>query len=146
MTTNYIKAQDEMCSTFKSAWSNSVSILGYEPDIGWKNKAKKTKTLTDKFFCLFSTQTTVEKQATLSGYNGIKRYRSQGIIIIQIFCPKNEINSDLKGKQLAILTRNAFRKNGCNVWYRNARINELNQEELFYRFNIIVEYEYDEII
>ena len=52
----------------------------------------------------------------------------------------------IKGRDLAEIARNSFRgKCVEGIVFRNARINDLPSEELFYRFNVIAEYQFSEL-
>lgn len=147
----YTEAKDAMRQRFYDKWRvESPAIVGYTPDVYWKNTEKDFVPPRDKYWCRFSTQTVIEGQDTLStcvGEPGKLRYEAQGLVIIQLFCPKSDIQADEKGSKLAEIARDAFRgKNINGVWFRNARINDgLTPEDLYYRFNVVAEFIYNEI-
>lgn len=151
MTATYPQAIDAMFAMFKTAWEAGASVIvGSVPEIRWAGVEKPDKPIVDVYWCRVSQQTVLEGQTTLK--TGIapsenRRYTSTGLLFVQLFCPMSDAQAYDKGRQLAVLARNAFRGNETTngVWFRNARINELAPEENAYRFNIVVEYEYDDI-
>lgn len=143
----YEEAIDEIFGIFKTAWdAESAAAVTYVPEVRWPGVEEPNKPDNSSFWVRVSQQTVLENQASLkNGENG-QRYTTSGLVFIQLFCPKSDSESMTKGRRLAIIARDAFRGNSTsgNVWFRNAKINELPAEEYFYRFNVIVEYEYDE--
>lgn len=153
MTTNYIDATDSMYDLFLTGFKEPAKeLLGYIPEIRWRNKEEKAKPPTDKFWCRVSVFTEDEEQTNVSvvrvDEKYIRRYTTYGVIIIQIFCPKSVKNSDKLGQKLSNISKLCFRgkKADCGIIFRNSRINDgIPPEELFYRFNVISDFEYDEI-
>lgn len=151
MPIEYDAAQDEMKSQFWQAWTADTSaIVGYVPEVRWANNEEPTKPANDKFWLRLSLLNAKESQSTLSnceGAPGKKRYTAAGLVYMQLFCPKSTVNADQLGQQLSKVARNAYRgkKTAGGIWFRNVRIVPTIPEELFYRFNIIAEYTYDEI-
>lgn len=151
----YEQARDEMFALFKTAWdANSAAVVGYVPEVRWQGKEIATpnagKPDRTKFWARVSIQSVLEQQATLSNCvvePGKKKYESAGLIFVQVFGPKSVDNSYELLQQLAKVARNAYRGKTTpgNVWFRNVRINTLNPEELFYRLNVVGEYEFNEI-
>ena len=152
MTTTYSNAIDEINAAFWQDWNSakSSSVVGYVPDIRWQNVEEASTPDGSKFWGRVSTQTVFEEQTTLStceGAPGQKRYTSSGLVFVQIFCPKSNAQANEFGKKLSEVARSSFRGKSTpgNVWFRNVRINELPPEDLFYRFNVVAEFEYDEL-
>lgn len=148
MTLTYPQATDEIKSFFWSDW-NSVktsSIVGYVPKVFWQGITEPDPPDSDAFWARFSIQTVFEEQSGLSGGDLSRRYTTSGLIFIQIFCPKSESRGFEFGQQLASVGRASFRGRSTpgGVWFRNVRINELNPEQLCYRFNVVSEFEFDE--
>ncbi len=144
---SYEAAIDEMFDAFNVAWlANSSAVASYVPEVRWPGVEEPEIPEASKFWARVSQQTVDEGQSTLRNGDAGQRYTTDGLIFVQIFCPKSDSESMTKGRKLAIIARNAFRGHSTsgNVWFRNARINELSPEEKFYRFNVVAEYEYDE--
>jgi hypothetical protein len=152
LSATYKQARDEMLALFNAAWSvETLTVLDEIPEIRWQGKEKKELPSREDFWCRISTQSVYESQITLSENVtelGSRRYESSGLVFVQIFCPKVKKDSYEKGILLAEIAKNAFRGKKTspgNVWFRNVRINNVEPEELWYRFNVIAEFEYDEI-
>lgn len=151
MTLQYDQARDEMFALFKAAWdANSAAIAGYIPEVRWQGKELTTKPDRSKFWARVSIQSVIEQQATLSNCviePGKKKYESSGLIFVQLFAPKVTDGAYELLQQLAKVARDAYRGKTTpgNVWFRNVRINTLSPEELFFRLNVVGEYEFDEV-
>jgi len=146
MALTYDEAIDQIFSIFRTAWNaKSAAIVGYIPEVRWPGVEEPDTPNTDKFWVRVSQQTVKEGQSTLRN-DGCTRYTTDGLLFIQLFCPKSDSKSMEKGRKLAMLARDAYRGNSTDgkVWFRDARIKELPPEKDWYRFNIIAEYEYDE--
>lgn len=151
MITNYAQATDEINQRFYDDWlSKTAEIVGYVPELRWQNVQEPAQINSSKFWARVSIQTVIEEQSTLSNCEGLpwqKRYTTNGLVFVQIFCPKSNARANELGKLLSVVARNSFRGKMTDnkVWFRKARINELPQEDLFYRFNVIAEFQYDEL-
>ncbi len=144
MTTNYIDAIDEMFSLFLADWkAKTTAIVGYVPVIFWPGDKKEPDI--SKYFCKVSQQTVNEEQTALKSKN--KRYENNGLLFVQIFCPSSDVAASSKGALLAVVARNAFRgkKTSGGVVFHNVRIQELPAKDNSERFNVVSEYEYDEL-
>jgi hypothetical protein len=146
-----IAARDEMFKLFNDAWTaGTFAIVGYVPEVRYQGR-EKGKPDNSKFWCRVSTQTILDRQATLSDCVGEpfkKRFETSGLLFGQIFAPKAVVNSYELGYRLAILARGVYRGKTSNpggIVFQNVRINELPPEELSWRFNVVAEFEFDEI-
>lgn len=151
MIADYSAAVSEMQKLFKAAWlANSGAIFGYVPAIEWYGLESLGKADRSKVWVRFSTDNVFEEQATLSTCVDVpfqRRYNGSGLVFIQLFLPKSVDNAVPLGRRLAQVARNAFRgkKTEGGVTFYNTRINDVPPEELFYRFNVVSEYDYDEL-
>lgn len=151
MTVGYDIAVEEMQTLFNTAWqANSGSVFGYIPAVEWYGREELGTADRAKVWARFSTDNVFEEQATLSTCTGApfqRRYNGSGLIFVQLFLPKNVTNAVVLGRKLAKVARDAFRgkKTEGGVTFYNARINDVPPEELFYRFNVVIEYDYDEL-
>ena len=147
MTATYIEALDEIMTVFKDAWdAGSTPVVGYIPEIVWPGIEPEENLPTDKFWARFSNKTLDDEQSTLKGV-GLRRYTIEGLAFIQIFAPLSNSEAVKKAKELATLTRNAYRgitTPSC-VWFRNARIQEVGSKDKWYQINVLVNYEHDDI-
>jgi len=147
MPVTYEEAIDQIFGIFRAAWfTNSEAIVGYVPELRWWGVEEPNEPNTSVFWARVSQQTVTEEQSTLQNGECI-RYETEGLVFVQLFCPKSDAKSIEKGRKLAMLARDAYRGNSTdgNVWFRDARIKELDPEKDWFRFNVVAEYTYDEI-
>ncbi len=148
MTATFDQAKDQIFKLFYDAWkANTTAIVGYVPEVRWVGVEKPERPDASKYWVRVSKQVVGEEQTTLS--DGVtKRFTAYGIVFVQLFCPKSEAKETKHGEKLAVVARNAFRGKTTpgKVVFRNARINDgLAPEEQYYRFNIVAEFEYDDL-
>lgn len=142
---------DAMFAHFLERWTDGEvnTLLGYDTEIRWVG-VSAPKPDNTKYWIRVSQQTVLERQKTLSdcaGAPGKKRYKTEGLLYVQLFCPIANPQSMELGRKLAIIVRSAFRNQGvAGVTFRHARIQDgLAPEQELNRFNIVTEYEYDEL-
>lgn len=151
MITSHNDARNQMNALFKTAWqANTIAVAGYVPDVQWEGVQPRDVPDASKHWARMSIQTVFEEQTTLSnceGAPGKKRYTASGLIFVQLFCPKSIVDGYSVGGDLADVAKNAFRGKTTSgkIWFRNVRINPLDPEDLYYRFNVVAEFEYDEL-
>lgn len=145
------QAKDEILALFNVAWNaNAAAIVGYVPEVRWPNVEEAALPGRDMYWARVSMQTVMEEQAALAidvAAIANRKYETAGLIFVQLFCPKVE-TAGTKGLQLATIARNAYRGKRTspgNVNFYNVRIMPLEPEALFKRFNIVAEYEYNEL-
>ena len=149
MSATYQQAIDEIFQVFNDAWNlGSAAIVGYIPETRWQGVEIPSKANYSKYWVRVSQQTIGEPQTTLRNADDGQRYTPYGLCMIQLYCPRSDSENMQKGRSLAALARNAYRGQSTpsQVWFRNARIVEVEPDEKWTKFNILVEYEYDEII
>jgi len=73
-------------------------------------------------------------------------WQTNGQLIIQVFAPRNVVNSynigDLLAGRIARIYRNVETISG--VWFRDSTAKEVTSEASFWRWNVSVEFQYDE--
>jgi len=76
-----------------------------------------------------------------------QEYDTNGLIFVQVFAPMSEVNGFAQGGLLAELAQAIFRgaETPSGVFFRNVRINELEDDTKSFRWNVIAEYEFSEI-
>ena len=152
MTTTQTNARNEINAHFYDAWKAfTPSIIGYIPPVEWQGAQPLKAPDKAKHWAHLSQQIVIDRQETLSvctGEPGKKRFNTQGLIFVQLFCPKSLVNSFAKGGELCEVIKTAFRgktTTPSKIWFRNARYTPLEPEDLYYRYNFVAEFEFDEI-
>ncbi len=151
MTVTAEQAVDEMFALFREAWhSGTTAIVGSVPAVRWPNVEERSRPPLNSYWCRVSMQEVLAPQSSLkSGVapNEGQRYTSTGLLFVQVFAPMSDAEAAEKGKALAELARSAFRgvETPGGVWFRNPRVTPLPPQDNAYRFNMVVDYEYDTI-
>ena len=151
MPSTYLEATDQIFSIIKNVWSSGTAALaGYTPPLYYPGDEPADTEDGSKFYARISIQTVMDGQITLSnavGAIGHRRFESVGIIVFQLYCPQIVTNSYHIGRQLAMLVRDAYRgaTTQDGVWFMNARIRELPPEDVLHRFNVLVNFRYDDV-
>ena len=143
---SYQAAIDEMFAKFYTAWQTLDVGLGYVPETRWQGIEVANEPDKSKYWVRVSQQTVDENQSTFRQGSSGRRFTTEGLIFVQLFCPKSDSQAMTTGRKLATIARDAFRAvdSSDNIWFRNSRIVELSPENEWRRFNIVAEYEYDE--
>ena len=74
-----------------------------------------------------------------------RQYTTVGVTIIELYAPMSQIDGARRQDLLAQLLLSALRTNETanGVWFRNATIKNVDDDEKSYRLNVTVEHEYD---
>jgi hypothetical protein len=145
---DYITAIDSIFEAFKAVWDeDTTAVVGYVPAVYWQGIEEPEKPDASKYWVRLSQQSVNETQKTFVGENSKKRFQNDGLVFVQLFCPKVDSQSFQIGRELAVVARDAFRGKvtSSGVWFRNARIKELSDEEGYHRFNVVADYQFDEM-
>lgn len=147
MIENYFAGRNDIFEQFSKILPDTIAIIGEELKVVYQGIEEDDKIPTNKFWCRISQQTVLERQSALAGNDLKRRYTSDGLIFVQIFCASDKPENYNKGAQLAALVKTAFRgkqSENC-IWFNNVRIQELPKENAWFRLNVLSEYQYDEI-
>lgn len=151
MTTTFIAAGDEIYSRINDVWkAQTPAIFSYTPKLYWPGVVEPAKVDGSKSWARVTRRTVEETQSgfVACSFNSKVRYTNSGLIFIQLFGALSETGSDRKIQQIGELLKNAFKRKctGSKIVFRNSRIEQLDTEDLFVRYNVVFEYEYDELI
>lgn len=146
---NYIEAADEICQRFDDYWqANAGSVTGYVPAIMMPRIVYSTPINPAVHWGRLSIQSVMASQAAFCGYgNGAKKYQESGLVFVQLFGPRNKIEAAEQQDRLAQVARSSFRGISLpgKVWFRQARINSVPDENEMLRLNVVADYYYNEI-
>lgn len=151
MTTTFIAASDEMFARINETINvQSASLLGYPLKVYWPGVVEPAKVDGSKSWARVTRRTVDERQSgfVACSFNSKVRYTNSGLIYIQLFGALSEAGSDRKIQLLAEQLKNAFKRKctGSKIVFRNSKIEPLPAEALFFRYNVVFEFEYDELI
>lgn len=126
--------------------TRSTTAVGKSVEMRFKGIEKK---IPDDMFARFHMRPVLEGQAShRGGPDNPQRYRASGLIFIQVFVPRRYGQlAEGHSRRLGEAAKMIFRGKtfaGC-IEFRNVRVVDLEDEELYTRKNMIAEYEYDDI-
>lgn len=144
MSILYTEVIDEMFTTAKAIIDGCADIIGYVPETRWQGVPKGPKPAMDKFWLRVSQQVVTESQASLSNVDDRRLWETVGLLYVQLFCPRNAVNSIVNGRLLAVRLRNAFRQQSLSneIWYRNQKVVELAETSDNYPINVVIQFEF----
>lgn len=155
---SFVEARNAICQHFDAHMMfqepSIVGVLGYMPEIRMPRIVYKAPIDPSVHWGRLSIQSVMSSQAAFVGYvpesDGAakrKKYEESGLVFVQLFGPKQDVEAAERQDQLAQIIRAAFRSASIpgKVWFRNARINDLDDEDEMLRLNVVAEYEYNEI-
>ena len=151
MSTSPQNARKEMFARLNTCWqAGAAAIVGSVPEIRFQGVAEPQPPAMDGFFARCSTQGVDTKQsAFIMATPGASpaEFTSNGVLIIQVFAPMVAKTAYAKGELLAALAQGAFMayETASGVWFRRPRIIELDNDGTWYRWNVFVDYQFDQI-
>ena len=122
----------------------------YVPEIYWHNIETDKGMDYSKHSVRFSDVQTLSSQSAFrTGTEGSRKakFTIKGFLIIQIFFAKAAFAGD--HRRLSVIARDIFRPRnlgGNQIWYTNAKLVDMEPEEKFFRTDVFVDYQYDELI
>jgi hypothetical protein len=146
-----------MPTDFETAYETITTRFGTEFDIGCTDAVGapievrydgvEESEVPEASFARFVMDPVDEDQATLRNGEYGSRYEHNGLIIVQLLIDRQAVDVAETARKVAVVARNIFRGqtfDGCII-FRNVRINRLDPENRFWRYNVIAEYQFDEI-
>ena len=132
------------------AGAAAIALIGYAPHVRYQGAEEATLPGADKFWLRASTQGVTNRQrGHRMPITGVSKpvYDNQGFITLQIFAPMNSPDDYAKGELLAQLGQAIFMASevGGSIWFRNPRIQELDNDGTWYRWNVIADYLFSQV-
>lgn len=142
MTCSSAQAIDESAKVF-----NDMAVSAYPTsDVRWAGKELKVAPDPEKSWFRWTMQHTDGRQASLAGEHGERRWRREGLIIVQCFAPLEKGGLTL-AQRMAESVRDAYQGTATpsGVWFRNATTQEVGPDISWYHVNAIIQFNYDEV-
>ena len=142
MTATTPQAIDE-CGAIMLAVASSA-YPGME--IRWDDVEKNNPPAVDTSWFRYTMQHTDGGQASLSCQHGERRWRRDGLIIVQCFGSLDKGGKTL-AQRMAESARDAYQGTSTpsGVWFRNATTQEVGRDDGWYQVNAIIQFTYDEV-
>lgn len=144
-------ARKEIFALVDSVWTDKApAIVGAAsaPVIRWQGDEEGALPGGTEFWMRASTQGVDTEQSGFAvgehTQSGV-RFTTTGIVILQLFAPMKG-DGYAKGELLAALGQCMFMASHTpsGVWFRRPRINELENDGTWYRWNVIADYQFDQ--
>lgn len=149
MATTLEIACDEIYGQLKSTVdAKAAAAIGYVPDILYEDtewKGRPDGALSTAW--LRVTIRHVEgEQHTLADASSKKLFCNYGVVTVQLFTPMRDNSGALVARRLAEVVKAAFEGVTTeNVWFRSTRFNEVGREGTWYQFNVVSDFQWDEM-
>lgn len=151
MSLTYLQARNEMFKMFADAWAlNTPAIVSPAPTVYYPNVLPPSPPPSNLYFAVVNIKVAKEVQKTLAidvvNFGG-RMYNNKGLFICEIMCPLSDAPNSEKGAELATVARNAFRgkRSPCGVVFYDAMFTVSKSTEVFSKYIMTVEYNYDDI-
>ncbi len=152
MTTTPSEARYEMFDLFEQIWLTLAPVIvGYAPELRFQGVEKPGVPDPLKYWARLSTQNAVARQTAFveddEPGKTRREYTNKGNLFVQVFAPMSEVDGYDLGYKLAELAQGIFQnaETSSSVWFRNVRINEQPNDGKAYPFNVVVEYQFDQL-
>jgi len=152
MPCDFETAYDTITNRVLAEWdAATIAVVGFPVEMRFKGVEPTDKggkiVVPKTHFARFSMLQVVEPEITIRNGEFGKRYEHMGNIIIQCFAERQNIRAEEIGRKLARAALDIFRGNEFDggINFHNCRVNDLEPEQKFQRFNMVAEYHFDEI-
>lgn len=145
MATTYSAAVDEVFGMVNGVLTGAAAtLLGYTPDIRWPGVPKEAVPDKTKLWARVSLQIVTDTQTALANANGQRMFTANGLLFVQLFCPRNQPESIDNGRSIATDLQTVFRTNGISgeVWFTQAKFVELPETDESYPINFSTRLQY----
>lgn len=138
---NALEARDVMLTVFKTVWDTlgtpAGSLVAIYADV------PGAKPASEKLYARVTIRHAIGKQSSLSGLTGTKLYDNKGILWVQVYAPIGD--GSVAGYAASQSVVNAFREAKTAVIFRNVRMNEAGTSGAFERFDVKIDFEYEDV-
>lgn len=149
------QARKEIFALIDTTWKAKAPAIVAPlalPEMRWQGIEKGALPGSTKYWARSSTQLATTRQSAHimrpddPGQSPVE-FATSGVIFIQVFAPMSEHGSYAKGELLAALAQCMFMaaETASGVWFRNPRINELVPDGTWYRWNVMADYQFNQV-
>lgn len=151
MSLTYSQAVDQMVKLLNEAWVSLTPALLGGPDpilMQWPGQPQGLPEIVQPFGRM-TYRHVADPRHTLAPA-GHRRFTRGGFIVVQCFGPIADAEQTIDGfsfaEKLAIIARDAYEGKGTDegLWFRNAHINEIGADDVYYQHQARVDFTYDE--
>lgn len=127
-----------------SVMTFSNRLGNYTPKMYFHNQEMRKSVENDEHFAKLTLNDLETRTSSLRGDCGVK-YTSPGVGVVQLFFSKSFYSSAIEDYLIAVCQEMFFgqRTTEGNIVFRSATVQELPEEEKFFKANVSFEYEYE---
>ena len=142
MTATFREARDDMLDVMDVAWlplGHPLVFAGLRSNNSTAQRGTKPTTAVP--WARIAITHASGGQATLANHDSVRRYRRNGFITVQVFADFELVDD------LAKTVADAYEgvTTGHGVEFRNVRVNDVGQDDLWYQVNVVIDFTYDEV-
>jgi hypothetical protein len=148
------QARKEIFAMIGAGWAAKAPAIlapAAPPEMRYQGHEKGALPGSTKFWARSSTQLATTRQSAhmmpeAPGGSPVE-FASAGVVFVQVFAPMSEQGSYAKGELLAEALQCMFMaaQTASGVWFRNPRINEVPPDGTWYIWNVIAEYQFNQV-
>jgi hypothetical protein len=141
---NAEQAKDVMLAVFKDAWDalrTATPALGYGET--YEDVPGSMPTAATALWARVTVRHATGRQSSLTGGLGTQRYTNKGFVWVQVFAPMGD--GSTAGYVASQAVVDAYRDANTSVLFRNVRLNEQGGDGSFTKFDVIADFEYDDV-
>lgn len=146
---NFSSARDEVLEMFRAAWEQQTPVVnkGVAVRVEWNGVDAQNPPPGDKPYATIVVRHTDGDQRSL-GTVGNRRFGNLGLITVQCFAPLSEGGGLLLAENLSMIARDVYRGRSTEtgIWFRRVTIREIGPSDSWYQFNMVAEFQYDEVL
>jgi hypothetical protein len=153
MSTNPQIARQHVFTRISDCWTaRAPAIVGSgTPKLRFQGDELGDKPKATEYWARASTQHVTTRQSAhqmpAEGEGGSDVvYETHGVVFVQVFAPMKP-GAWAKGELLAIMCQGIFMasETPSGVWFRNPRFNELENDGTWYRWNVIADFQFNQV-
>lgn len=144
------QARREVFALFAATFdAGAVPIVGSPVEVRYQGVEEPASPGALEYFVRASTQLADTAQSGFAvAAHAVKgvRFTTDGVAIFQVFAPMKSRGAYAKGELLASLVQRIFMgaETPSGVWFRRPRINELENDGTWYRWNVLTDFQFDQ--
>jgi hypothetical protein len=129
------EAEDIILGIFKTAWDPNPAVYDDVPG---------NKPAGDVIWARATVKHATGRQSSLGNAGGKRRYTFEGTVTVQVFSPVGD--GSTAGLDAAKVVLNAYEDaRNPDVWFRDARLNEVGSSGAFDQINVLATFSYDDV-
>lgn len=152
MSSTFRAARQEMFNMLKAVWpAASTTAVGYAVEVREQGIEVATKPPVDKHWIRLSTKNVEDIPTAFvmasAPSKSAKVSTAYGLLFVEVYGSKTAANGFDEAGALAEIAKGVYqnKESATGTWFRRVVVKELDQDGKEWRFNVVAEYEYDQL-